>query len=260
MRLGEKFNPSLLQQAFVDRSYIIQEEMKQKSVGIENPELHLQDNAKLIQKGDEMMTEFIITYLNLSLPKLPRDGIKAIYRHLIADETLAHISSNLGTRDLIMSAEFPVTQQTFALNLKAIIGALFESSGEVRAYEFIRDFICTHLNQMDINELWNIENPMSLLIEICKDKKFGEPEPRLIGDVGKNTLLAAFNIGIYSNKRMLGSGYGESASIATNEAAKDCLRNLFKTNLNMKPFDFKMPISEIIKALNKAPIASVDKM
>lgn len=260
IRLSEKFTPSLLHQAFVDRSYIIQEEMKQRAVGIETPTIQLTDNSSLAKKGDELITEFVITYLNLSLPKYPREGIKAIYKHLTSNEILAHVSKHLGTKDLILSADFPVDEATLAHSLKAVIGALFESSGETRAYEFIRDFIVTQLNQVDINEFWKIENSVELLKEICKDKKLGEPEPRLISDAGKNTILAAYQVGIYSNKRMIGSGFGEDVTVATDEAAKDALRNLFQTNDNMKPFDFKMPVEQVMKSLSKPSVASVDKL
>lgn len=259
VRLKEKFAPALLQQAFVDRSFIVQEEMKQRAVGIEQPDLQLTDNTNLVKKGEELMTEYIITYLNLSLPKFPRDGIKAIYQHLVSEKTLAHVSKNLGTKDLILSAEFPVSDRTFASNLKALVGALFESSGEAKAFEFIRDFIVTQLNQADVNELWQIENYFELLREICKDKKAGEPEVRLISEVGRNTLLAAYQVGIYCNKRMIGSGFGEDVTIATEDAAKDSLRNFFQTNTNMKPFDFKMPVDVVMKSLSKPSVASVDK-
>lgn len=260
IRLNEKFSPSLLQQAFVDRSYIVQEEMKQRAVGIETPVLQLSDNQRLIQKGEDLMTEFIITYLNLSLPKFPRDGIKAIYKHLSSDQVLANVSSHLGTNHLVLSAEYPIAEKTLASSLKAVIGALFESSGDVRTYEFIRDFIVTQLNQADVNEYWKIENPIELLKEICKDKKLGEPEPRLISEVGKNTLLAAYHVGFYSYKKLIGSGYGEDVTVATEEAAKDALKNLFQTNNTMKPFDFKMPVELVVKSLNKPSVVSVDKM
>lgn len=259
IRLKEKFNPALLQQAFVDRSFIVQEEMKQRAVGIEEPNLQLTANTSLIKKGEELMTEYIITFLNLSLPKFPRDGIKAIYKHLVSEKTLAHISSHLGTKDLILTAEFPVSEQTLASSLKALVGALFESSGEAKAFEFIRDFVATQLNQIDINELWTIDNPFELLKEICKDKKLGDPEPRLISEVGRNTLLAAYQVGIYCNKRMIGSGFGEDVTIATEDAAKDALRSFYQTNTNMKPFDFKMPVEAVMKSLSKPSVASVDK-
>lgn len=260
VRLNEKFTPALLQQAFVDRSYIVKEEMKQRAVGIEEPVLQLTDNSSLAKKGEELITEFVVTYLNLSLPKYPRGGVKAIYKHLSSNEVLAHVSKNLGTKDLILAAEFPVDEKTLADSLKAVIGALFESSGEARAFEFIRDFIVTQLNQVDVNKFWEFYNPVELLKEICKDRKLGEPEPRLIAEVGKNSILAAYQVGIYSNKRMIGSGFGEDVTIATEEAAKDSLRNLFQTHNSMKPLDFKMPIEQVMKSLSRPSVASVEKM
>ncbi|CRK99505.1 CLUMA_CG012824, isoform A [Clunio marinus] len=260
VRLHETFAPALLQQAFVDRSYIVQEEMKQRSVGIETPVLQLTDNSMLVQKGDTLLTEFIVTYLNISLPNFPRDGIKGIYKHLVSDEVLADISFHLGTKDLILSANYPPRKETLAKSLKAVIGALAESSGEMRAYEFIRDLIVTRLNQKDVNNYWKVDNPVELLQEICKEKKLGEPEPRLIAEVGKNTLLAAYHVGFYSNKKMLGSGFGEDITVATEQAALDSLRNFFNTNLNMKPLNFKMPVEIVMKALKKPSVASVEKM
>lgn len=197
---------------------------------------------------------FIKNY-NVSLPKFPRDGIKAIHKHLMSEEILANVSSNLGTKDLILTADFPVPPKTLASSFKALIGALSESSGNVRTCEFIRDFVITQLNQIDINELWKIDESMELLNGICRDKKLPAPEPRLISDVGKNTLLAAYQVGIYSNKQMIGSGFGEDITVATEEAAKDALRNLFKTNTNMKPFDYRMPVESVMKSLNKSTVA-----
>lgn len=260
VRLNEKFAPALLQQAFVDQSYIAQEEMKQQAVGIENPIIQLVENTSLIQKGDELITEFTIIYLNLLLPKYPREGIKAIYKHLISDENLSHISSHLGTSDLILSNEFPVGKRILANTLKAVIGALCQSSGEAQAFEFIRDFILTQLNQKDINEYWEIENHAELLRDICKDKKIDEPEPRLISSIGTNTLLAAYQVGFYSKKKMLGFGFGEDVTIATQEAAKDSLKNFFQTNTDMKPLNFKLPVESVMKSLNKPLVASIDKL
>lgn len=113
------------------------------------------------------------------------------------------------------------------------------SSGHERAFEFIRDFICTQLNQKDINDLWTIERPIELLQDICKDLKFGEPEPRLIGDAGKNTILAAYHVGIYCDKKLLGTGFGENVDIAIETAALNCLRKLYGTN-NVRPFNYKI--------------------
>lgn len=260
VRLSEKFDANILRNAFVDRSYIVQEEMRQRAVGIENPELQISDNSKLIVKGDKIMKEYITSYLTHSLPKFPQEGIKAIYEYLTSIQQLHEVSSGIGTNDLILSADFPVEENVSAATFKAVVGALYESSGEVRACEFIRDILLVQLNQKDVNDLWQVVDPMQLLLEICSEKKIGEPEPRLLGDAGVNTVLASYHVGIYCNKKQIGSGFGEDVTIATNEAAKDSLRTFFGTSENMTPFDFKLPVEKVMVHLKKAETAKAEKI
>lgn len=134
--------------------------------------------------------------------------------------------------------------------LKAVIGALSASSGQERAYDFVRDFICTQLNQKDVNDLWAIDRPKEMLSDICKAQNLGEPEPRLLGTAGKNTMLATYHVGIYCNKKILSSGFGEDPSIAHEVAARNSLKKLFRTD-NHKPFDYKINASKLFKLYNK---------
>lgn len=250
-RLSEQFDAAVLQQAFTHRSFIAQEEQKQLDVGIEQPELGLKDNRELAHLGEQLIYNYVEAFLLTTLPKLPAEGIRAIANGLTSPDKLADISKHLGTTDIILAAEFPVTEQLLTDTLKAVVGALYKSSGEERAFLFVRDFVCTQLNQRDVNEYWDIEHPLELLKLYCKEKKLGEPEPRSIGLVGKNTLLAAQRVGIYCNKQFVGSGFGEDVDTAIDEAARDCLRQLFGTELNRKPFDFSLQLADVAKNLKK---------
>lgn len=92
--------------------------------------------------------------------------------------------------------------------LKSIVAALIESSGESRAAVFVRDFIITQLADKDLHEFWEPEEPIKLLSEILARDGIEAPEPRLIGNSGKNTILACFRVGLYNpnNKQMIGLG------------------------------------------------------
>lgn len=102
--------------------------------------------------------------------------------------------------------DFPVEEVTLATTLKAVVGALAESSGEDRAREFVRDFILTQLAGRDINEFWEIKDPMATLIDILKRDGRSEPEPRLINESGCNTILASYQVAVYSDKQFIGVG------------------------------------------------------
>lgn len=57
----------------------------------------------------------------------------------------------------------------------------------------------------DVNEFWEIEDPWSMLTEMIS-KTGGVLEPRLIGEVAKNTLLACYRVGLYLDKKMMSAG------------------------------------------------------
>lgn len=144
--------------------------------------------------------------------------------------------------------EFPPDELTLATTFKAVIGALNRSSGNEKTFEFIRDFLCTQVNQKDIESMWQMQRPIQMLQEFCKDNKFGEPEPRLLGDVGKNTILAAYHVGIYCDRRLLATGFGEDVNTAIEVAAINCLKKLFDIE-NPRPFNFKISLKEVEESL-----------
>uniref|UniRef100_A0AAG5CY57 Large ribosomal subunit protein mL44 n=2 Tax=Anopheles atroparvus TaxID=41427 RepID=A0AAG5CY57_ANOAO len=249
-RLQENFDANVLQQAFTHQSFVEQETRKQAAVGIEQPILGVSDNRDLIVQGEQLIVDYVEAFLLTTLPRLPRQFVTAIRESLTSESQLAHISSHLGTKDIIMAAEFPVGDPLLASTLKAIVAALQRSSGEERCFLFVRDFICSALNQRDLYEYLNITDPLLMLQEYCKEKNLANPEPRLIGTLGKNTLLAAYNVGIYSDRKLLGKGYGENQSVAIDEAARDCLRKLFGTEFHMKPVDFTLGLSDCARHLS----------
>ncbi|TDG47564.1 hypothetical protein AWZ03_006003 [Drosophila navojoa] len=241
-RLNEEFQLPILQTAFTQQAYANQEQERQRKLGIAEADLQISDNKQLIAKGAHIARAYVEAYVQHSLPKLPPAGQKAIVSYLLSTETLSHVSMHLGTKELIFSTEYPPSNETLAETLHAIIGALADSSGVERAFLFVRDFICTQLNQKDLLDIWTPEQPLELLSEICNQRKLGEPEPRLLGDCGKNTLLATFQVGIYADRQLLGKGFGENVQTATETAAIDALQTLFDIHENRRPFDFQIQL------------------
>ena len=57
----------------------------------------------------------------------------------------------------------------------------FKFKGPIKAHLFINDFILTQLIGKDINEIWNINNPMGLLCqELKKNGHKNMPIPRFV--------------------------------------------------------------------------------
>lgn len=103
-RLNENFHLELLTQAFTQRSYIVQEELRQREVGIDEPVLNLKDNLELAKKGEEIVHKYVTAFLRCHLPLYPDAGVNAVKDYLLSREKLAYISSHLGTKEIILAA------------------------------------------------------------------------------------------------------------------------------------------------------------
>lgn len=255
-RLHENFDLKLLERAFVQRSYVIQEELRLEKLGVDKTELNLVDNRELAEKGRKIASEYVEAYLRYHLPQYPDDGIAAVRDHLLSTEKLAYISSNLGSKEIILAEEYPPSQESLAQTFLAVIGALQESQTDgnsERSYNFVRDFICTHLNQLDINEVWKIDNPFELLKQVCAKRKIDKIEPRIIGDLSKRDILACCRIGIYDSntKKLLGTGFGDTYEQGIETASIDALSKIYGT-FNLRPFDFTIAPDRIFGSQKKS--------
>lgn len=74
-RLGEEFDEAVLRKALTESSYVIKNEKEASEVGIES-EHTMEDNRRMALQGEEIMNEFIPSYLRHALPRLPEEGIQ----------------------------------------------------------------------------------------------------------------------------------------------------------------------------------------
>ena len=87
-------------------------------------EIEADSNQNLTIVGNKLIQESLEGFVRKALPYIPEDGVKAIKCFLTTDEMLARISFHIGTKDLILSKEYPPSRGTYADVFKAIVGAL----------------------------------------------------------------------------------------------------------------------------------------
>lgn len=239
-RLHENFSLELLKTAFINPCYLQVEQERRKGLGVdsETTALALKDNIQLSEKGARFTRSFLTDWCRASFPSLPGEGVECIVGHLTSPAVVTYVASNLGIEDLTMSAEFPVPDDVLHSTFMAVIGALEESSGAERTGLFLRDFLVTQLIGKDLFDMWTVVNPMGLLVEELSKKNVPLPEPRLIRSAGASTVLPLYFVGLYSDKKLLAQGPGETVSAAEEEAARVALRNLYGYTENRRPFDF----------------------
>ncbi|AWO99195.1 putative 39S ribosomal protein L44 mitochondrial [Scophthalmus maximus] len=240
-RLHENFSQELLKTAFVNPCYVQAEQERRRpllDVNSETIALVLNDNVQLSAKGACFAQSFLADWCRASFPSLPSEGVESIVGHLTSSEVVCYLARNLGIEELTMSAEFPVPDDVLYSTFMAVVGALQESSGAERAGFFLRDFVVTQLIGKDLFDMWKVVNPMGLLVEELTKRNVSLPEPRLIRSAGASTVLPLYFVGLYSDKKLLAQGPGETLVAAEEEAARVALRKLYGYNENRRPLDF----------------------
>lgn len=62
------------------------------------------------------------------------------------------------------------------------------------------------MNGKDISDIWEPKDPYDYLTKLLSAKGIKNIEPRLCNESASNTILACFQVGIYTNKKLLGIG------------------------------------------------------
>ncbi|KAI7801125.1 39S ribosomal protein L44, mitochondrial [Triplophysa rosa] len=246
-RLQESFSVGLLKTAFVNPCYLRSEEERRHLLGLnaENTALNLKDNRELQAHGQQFTQGFLSNWCRGNFPSLPEEGVTAIVGHLTGSEVTCHVARNLAVDELTMSADFPVPDEILKGTFFAVIGALEQSSGSVRAGLFIRDFLVTQLIGKDLFDMWKVVDPMALLVKELSCKGIALPEPRLIRSAGDSTVLPLYFVGLYSDRKLLAQGPGETVLAAEEEAARVALRKLYGYTENRRPWDFSTPSEQL---------------
>ncbi|XP_036973673.1 39S ribosomal protein L44, mitochondrial [Acanthopagrus latus] len=242
-RLHENFSLELLKTAFINPCYLQAEQERRRGLGVDSEAtaLVLKDNIQLSTTGVAFTKSFLTDWCRASFPSLPSEGVEGIVGHLTSLTVVTHVARNLGIEDLTMSAECPVPDDVIHHTFMAVIGALEKSSGAERTGFFLRDFLATQLIGKDLFDMWTVVNPMGLLVEELTKRNVALPEPRLIRAAGASTVLPLYFVGLYSDKKLLAQGPGETLVAAEEEAARVALRKIYGYMENRRPSDFSPP-------------------
>uniref|UniRef100_A0A8D0BPN4 Large ribosomal subunit protein mL44 n=1 Tax=Salvator merianae TaxID=96440 RepID=A0A8D0BPN4_SALMN len=242
-RLHEKFALQFLKTAFVNRCYIMHEEARRQKLGLDKAAvaLNLKDNNELSLQGASFSHSYLTRSLEEAYPKMPPAGIEALVKHLTSEELVSYLATNLSVQDLTLCAEFPVPPNVLQHTFFAVIGALLQSSGSQRTELFVRDFFLPQLIGKELFEVWNVTNPMGLLVEELTKRNMSAPEPRLTRQSGARTALPLHFVGLYCDKKLLAEGTGETILAAEEEAARVALRKLYGFTENRQPWDYSSP-------------------
>ncbi|NWX11896.1 RM44 protein, partial [Aegotheles bennettii] len=242
-RLQESFSLDLLKTAFVNCCYIEGEEARRRELGLDKEAvtLNLQDNSKLAEQGLAFSRSYLTQCFEGAYPDLPSPGVAALVDFLTSQELVSYVAQNLSIQDLTLCRAFPAPPDVLQRTFCAVIGALLRSSGPEKTEIFVRDFFIPQLIGKDLFEIWEVVNPMGLLVEELTKRNIPLPEPRITRQLGVSTVLPLYFVGLYCNKKIIAEGPGETLLAAEEEAARVALRKLYGYTENRRPWDYSKP-------------------
>ncbi len=210
-------NKSLLLNAFVHRSYLN-----------EHKDYNGDSNERLEFLGDSVLSIVVSQYLFEKLPTNPEGKLTLLRAALVRTETLASLGKNilLGKYLLLSKGEEDSGGRNnvsiLANTFEALVGAIYLDQGFETARNFITEIMLKKWKKLAQNAV--VDNK-SKLQEVLQREYRKSPTYKLISSWGPDHARN-FEIGVYLEDKLLGTGKGRNKQQGAQSAAKEALEKL----------------------------------
>lgn len=218
-QLGIEFEDlSLLQQAFVHRSYLN-----------ENPEFKLGSNERLEFLGDALLSVVIAEFLFREFPDLSEGELTRLRSDLVRQDSLARLASSLGLGEYLYLGQGEEKgggrnrSRNMACTFEALVGAAFVDQGFPATRDLVLRLFTSSVGEL--RQRGQANDCKSRLQEIIQAERQERPIYRLIEAVGPDHDKT-FWVEVIVGGETLGRGSGKSKQAAEKDAARQALERL----------------------------------
>ena len=215
-QLGISFiDLSLLQQAFVHRSYLN-----------ENPDFKLGSNERLEFLGDALLSLVVAEFLFMEFADLSEGELTRLRSDLVRQDSLARLASSLGLGQYLYLGQGEEKgggrkrSRNMACTLEALIGAALVDQGFEATKALILKIFASSIG--DVRERGQASDCKSRLQELIQAERQERPVYRLLEAVGPDHDKT-FRVEVVVGGETLGLGSGKSKQAAEKDAAKQAL-------------------------------------
>lgn len=210
-------NPSLLKNAFIHRSYLN-----------EHKNFKGTSNERLEFLGDSVLALFVSQFLYEKLAKSPEGELTQLRASLVRTETLAKLARELGLGQYLYLSKGEedsrgrTNNSTLADTFEALIGAIYLDQGKQITQKFIDEQILTRWQELSLSAVFDNK---SKLQETLQRKYHKSPLYKLANSWGPDHDRR-FEVQVYLENKLLGSGIGKNKQTAAQNAAGNALDRL----------------------------------
>lgn len=215
-KIGFKFkNADLLLMALTHRSYLN-----------ENPKWGQDHNERLEFLGDAVLELVVTEHLYKNFPN-PEGEMTNWRAALVNAVMLAKIATEFDLNDFVLLSKGEAKdtgrarQYILANAMESLIGAIYLDQGYAASGEFINKFILKELTGIIENQLYR--DAKSLFQEKAQEKVGITPTYEVLKEWGPDHARN-FQVGVFLDKEMIGTGDGPSKQEAQQMAASDALK------------------------------------
>ncbi len=221
-KLGVSFvDLSLLQQAFVHRSYLN-----------ENADFKLGSNERLEFLGDAFLGLVVAEHLFREFPHLSEGEMTKLRSDLVRQDSLARLASSLGLGDYLYLGQGEEKgggrkrPRNMACTLEALVGAVFMDQGFQVTKEMVLRLFAAAMAV--VSERGLASDYKSRLQELIQAQRQERPAYRLVEAVGPDHDKT-FWVEVVVGGDVLGRGSGKSKQAAEKDAARHALEERSST-------------------------------
>jgi ribonuclease III len=209
-------NKSVIEQAFIHRSYIN-----------ENPRTGKSHNERLEFLGDAVLELVTTEYLYKKYPHAPEGELTAYRSALVNAQIVGEVGIVLGMNDCLFLSKGEARDVgtrarhiILANTYEAVVGAIYIDQGYKRAQDFIEHTLMPATEEIVSKKLWR--DAKSWVQEKCQEIYQVTPTYKLVDAVGPDHDKE-FIMAIFFNEKEIARGQGKSKQDAEQRAAREAL-------------------------------------
>lgn len=209
-------NKSLLEQAFIHRSYIN-----------ENPGVKLSHNERLEFLGDAVLELVVTDFLYKKYPSYTEGELTSLRSALVNAVIIAEVASKVGMNDYLLLSKGEAKdngkarQYILANTFEAYVGALYMDQGLEAAEKFIQKYLLPKTEEIVSKKLWR--DAKSLVQEKAQEFVNVTPAYKVLSESGPDHDKH-FTVGIFFGANKIAEGRGQSKQEAEQKAAESALK------------------------------------
>jgi ribonuclease-3 len=209
-------NKSLLQQAFIHRSYIN-----------ENPGAKLSHNERLEFLGDAVLELVVTDFLYKKYSTYTEGELTALRSALVNAVIISEIAVNVGMNDYLLLSRGEAKdngkarQYILANTYEAYIGALYLDQDITAVNKFVRETLLGKTDEIVNKKLWR--DAKSLVQEKAQENLSVTPAYKVLKESGPDHDRH-FKVGIFFGANLIAEGCGKSKQEAEQKAAEAALK------------------------------------